>query len=130
MRMGVLSAADITGTISSVGAGTAQPVTTYGPNVAGDTLSCPPGYPYDPGIKDCLGYAGSPADVAAQEAQALIDACASGGGSWNLGTNSCVMPGGGSVPVIVPSSLIPGIPNAALYIAGGVVLFALFAGKR
>lgn len=126
MRMGVL-AADITGTVVSAGAGTASPNTTYGLDVNGNTLACPPGYPYDPGTKDCIGN--NPADVAALEAQALMDACTSGGGTWNLGTNSCVTPGG-PAQVIVPSSLIAGIPNAALYIAGGLLLFALMAGKK
>jgi len=127
MRLGALSA-DVTGTIVSNGAGGAGGVTTYGLDVNGNTLSCPPGYPYDPSIQDCIGT--NLADVAAQEAQALMDACTSGGGSWNLGSNSCVMPGGGTVPVIVQSSLIAGVPNAALYVAGGLLLFALVAGKK
>ncbi len=118
--------ADVTGTIVSSGAGTAGAVTTYGLDVNGNSLSCPPGYPYDPTIQDCIGT--NPADVAAQEAQALMDACTSGGGSWNLGTNSCVMPGGGVAPVIVSTSMIPGVPNSVLYIAGGLLLFAMVAG--
>ena len=126
MRLGALSA-DVTGTIVSTGAGSASGNVTYGIDVNGNTLSCPPGYPYDPTIKDCIGV--NPADVAAQEAQALMDACTSGGGTWNLGSNSCVMPGGGSAPVIVQSSLIPGVPNAALFVAGGLILFAML-GKR
>ena len=30
----------------------------------------------------------------------------------------------------IPSSLIAGIPNSALYVAGGILLFVLFAGKK
>ena len=127
MKLGVLGA-DVTGTIVSTGAGSAGGNTTYGLDVNGNTLSCPPGYPYDPTTKDCIGT--NPADVAAQEAQALMDACTSGGGTWNLGTNSCVMPGGGSVAIPIQTSLIAGVPNAALFVAGGLLLFALMVGKR
>jgi len=134
MRLGVLAAdgtVDITGTITGGGGGTGSGITTYGLDVNGNTLACPPGYPYDPGVMDCIGN--NPADTAALEAQAQMDACTSGGGSWNLGTNSCV-PGPSGIltpgPSPAPSQLIAGIPNMALYIAGGVVLFALLKGRR
>lgn len=95
---------------------------TSGPSSSGDTLMCPPGYPYDYVIHDCHGYAGSPADVAAQTQQAGYDACASGGGTWDPTLSRCVMPGSGQ--------WITGIPNGALYVAGAILALTLFMGKR
>ena len=127
MRLGVLSevGADIVGTISG-GTGSGGGNVTYGLDVNGNTLACPAGYPYDPTTKDCIGA--NPADVTAQQLQADMDACTSGGGTWNLSTNACVSPA--PPPGQTPPSLIAGIPNAALYVAGGLLLFALVAGKK
>jgi len=95
---------------------------TSGPSTSGDTLMCPPGFPYDYTIHDCHNYAGSAQDVLAQQRQASYDVCASGGGTWSEALNRCVMPG--------TPSLISGIPNSALMIAGGILLVALIAGRR
>ncbi len=94
---------------------------TTGPSQTGDTLMCPPGFPYDYVIHDCHGYAGSAQDVTSQQRQADYDVCGSGGGVWDETLNRCVMPS---------SSLISGIPNSALVIAGGILLVTLIAGRR
>lgn len=146
MRIGVLSALgtsvsqggtiggattgqpDITGTIVS-----SPPIynngASYGLNNAGDTIYCPPGFPYDATIKDCRGYAGSPVDVAAQGLQAQIDACSSGGGTWDSVNGVCVFPVN-TPPVPVPTQLIAGIDNKVLYGAAGLLLFLSFMGGR
>jgi len=118
-------APDITGTITTGGAGSAPPRMTSGPSATGDTIVCPPGYPYDPAIQDCLGYVGSPADVARQILQADIDACVSGGGTWIDG--QCIaqvsqIPG--------TKQLIAGIDNTVLYAAGGILLLMILMGAR
>lgn len=136
MRLGVLaedgSAPDAVVTVVSSGEGTSViPGTqmaegyTSGPSVTGDTLVCPPGYPYDYGIHDCSGYAGSPADTTTQQLQADIDACQSGGWVWDEALRRCIYP-----TQTTAGQLISGIPNSALLIAGGVLLFALIAGKK
>src|SRR5882724_8815913 len=131
MRMGVV---DVNGTITLQGPlpptqdpsveivpGTEQSGGyTSGPSISGDTLMCPPGFPYDYSIHDCHGYAGSAQDVASQNQQASFDVCGSSGGTWNEVLNRCVMPSTG---------LVSGIPNSALMIAGGILLLALIAGK-
>lgn len=95
---------------------------TTGPSTSGDTLMCPPGFPYDYSIHDCHGYAGSAQDVASQNQQASFDVCGSNGGVWSEALNRCVMPGAGQ--------LISGIPNSALAIAGGILVLAMVMGKR
>jgi len=98
-------------------------------NAAGDSVICPPGYPFDETIKDCKGYVGSPADVAASQLQASIDICQSGGGTWDMGNGVCV-----PVPVIDATQLIPGVPNWALYTVGGflgyMLLMNTMGGRR
>lgn len=100
-------------------------VTTYGVDTAGDTLVCPPGFPYDSTLKDCKGYTGSPVDVAAMALQASMDVCTSGGGTWDQINNVCV-------PAQAPAStqLITGIDNTVLYAAGGLLLLMIFMGGR
>lgn len=143
MRIGVLSATvqpplnapDITGTIVGGGQGSAPPTTTYGLDVNGNTLICPPGYPYDPGTQDCLGYVGSPGDTARTILQADIDACISAGGTWVNG--QCVIPSTSpSTPALSPApapvstQLISGINNGVLYAAGALLLLMTFMGAR
>lgn len=122
---------DITGTITSGGQGSAPPTVTYGIDVNGNTISCPPGYPYDPGTKDCLGYAGSPTDLARIQLQADIDACTSGGGNWLSG--ECVMPVSPAPTPAPPvaGQLIQGVSNTVLYAGAGLLLvLALIGGRR
>lgn len=97
---------------------------TYGLDKMGNTLICPAGYPYDALIKDCRGYAGSVPDVAAQTLQADIDACLSGGGTWNEVYARCI-PAAGAAPVET-GSMIPGVPDIAIYALAGVLGFMLF----
>ena len=95
---------------------------TYGIDVNGNTLVCPVGYPFDSTLKDCRGYAGSPVDLAQQALQGQMDGCTSGGGTWDTVNNVCV-------PVAtVATSLISGVPNSALYIAGAALLLFAFMG--
>jgi len=123
---------DITGVIigGGGGQGSAPATTTYGLTPSGDTIACPPGYPYDPATQDCLGYIGSPGDVARTILQSDIDACTSGGGTWVDG--QCIIPVSVPVPTPVPSNqLITGINNNVLYAAAGLLLvMALMGGKR
>ena len=140
MRIGVLSATnpsgDITGVIVSGGAGSAPPTTTYGLTPTGDTIACPPGYPYDPGIQDCLGYIGSPGDTARTILQADIDACISASGTWANG--QCVIPSTSPVAPVAPTpapapastQLITGINNGVLYAAGALLLLMTLMGGR
>lgn len=117
---------DITGTIVS-----SPPIynngATYGTNNAGDTIYCPPGFPYDATIKDCRNYAGSPADVAAQGLQAQMDACSSGGGTWDPVNGLCVFP---TANPPTSTQLIAGIDNRVLYGAAGLLLLLAFMGGR
>lgn len=129
--VGTQAPPDITGTIVSgdgntgIVPGTQLPGGfTTGPSVTGDTLMCPPGFPYDYTIHDCSNYAGSPADRAALELQASIDVCLSGGGTWNGA--QCVSP---QVPV-QNTQLITGIDNRVLYAAGALLLLMTFMGGR
>jgi hypothetical protein len=104
---------------------------TYGLSKAGDTLICPADYPYDALIKDCRGYAGSVPDVAAQTLQAKMDVCISGGGVWDETYMRCI-PAPGSIPTET-GSLIPGVPDIALYALAGVLGFMLLTsvmGRR
>lgn len=143
MRIGVLGVAVSSG--GTIGGATAPPITgtivssdnnsgiipgtqlsngyTSGPSVTGDTLVCPPGYPYDYTIHDCSGYAGSPADKAALELQASIDVCISGGGMWDGA--KCVSPVNAHA-----NQLISGIDNTVLYATGGILLLMIFMGAR
>ena len=115
--------------VAPVGQSPGPTGTTYGVNAAGDSVICPPGYPFDETIKDCKGYVGSPADVAASQLQASIDICQSGGGTWDMGNGVCV-----PVPVIDATQLIPGVPNWALYTVGGflgyMLLMNTMGGRR
>ena len=95
---------------------------TYGIDSAGDTLYCPPGFPYDAGIKDCKGYSGSPVNVTTEQLQAAIDACASGGGVWNTDYLRCINSNPQS------DTIIPGVPDWALYAVGGVLALVAFKG--
>lgn len=132
MKLGVLSLGDAPDMVLTIQGGGDPSVEivpgeqmsggyTSGPSTSGDTLMCPPGFPYDYSIHDCHGYAGSAQDVASQNQQASFDVCGSGGGMWSEALNRCVMPSTG---------LVSGIPNSALMIAGGILLVALIAGKR
>lgn len=103
---------------------------TYGLSKMGDTLICPAGYPYDALIKDCRGYAGSAPDLSAQALQANIDVCLSGGGMWDETYNRCIPAPGSPAET---GSLIPGVPDIALYALAGVLGFMLLTsmmGKR
>lgn len=95
---------------------------TSGPAANGDTLMCPPGFPYDYGIHDCSGYAGSPGDVAELTLQAAMDVCTSGGRQWDMANNRCMNP-------VADGQIIPGIPNLAVYFVGGLLLLTALKKK-
>lgn len=140
MRIGVLSATtpDITGTIVSGGNQDTGIIpgtqlsggATSGPTVSGDTLVCPPGYPYDYNIHDCSKYSGSPVDTAQLTLQASIDVCTSGGGTWDSVNNVCVPSTPAASQAPAANQLISGIDNTVLYAAGGLLLLMIFMGAR
>lgn len=134
MRIGVV---DITGTINGSGpfvGGIIPGVQlangkTSGPSVTGDTIICPVGHPYDYNIHDCSGYFGSDVDIATMALQAAMDACTSGGNTWDQTVNQCVSP-----TQTIPGTLIPGVPDWAVYAVGGllgfVALMSVMKGGR
>lgn len=93
---------------------------TSGPSPDGDTLMCPPGFPYDYSIHDCHGYSGSPGDVQEMTLQAAMDVCTSGGRQWIDGR--CATPAGAN-------QLIPGVPNVATYAVIGLLAFVALKPK-
>lgn len=96
---------------------------TSGPSVTGDTLMCPPAHPYDYTIHDCSGWEGSPEQGQVLTLQAAMDVCTSGGRTWDQLNNRCVVP-------TASNQLIPGVPNIAVYLVGGLLVFTALKGRR
>lgn len=135
MRLGVLSETGRVGMegigVSVSDGGTIGGATTgSGPSGVLTTNPCPTGYQLDPTGQVCIPL-GSDWVGTVQSTGTLPCLPPGTMGPPAQGQEYCVTPASGSDGTTTPtSSLIAGIPNTALYVAGGILAAMLFLGKR